>query len=139
MTDATAPITVQAPPRSLLRTALLLDAFSSGANGVAYLVAAGPLEDALGLSSTLLRATGAFFVVYGAAVFATAPRTPAPRPIVAGIIAGNAVWAVGSIVAAIVDWGSPTTGGTVWVVLQALIVAGFAELQLTGLRRARTA
>jgi hypothetical protein len=31
---------------------------------------------------------------------------------------------------AIAGWGSPETAGTVWIVLQALVVAGFAELQV---------
>ena len=46
--------TNRGPPMSL-RTALKLDAVVTGANGAAYLVAAGPLEDLLGLSPALLR------------------------------------------------------------------------------------
>ena len=37
---------------------------------------------------------------------------------------------LGSLVFAIAGWGSPETAGTVWIVLQALVVAGFAELQV---------
>jgi len=44
--------------------------------------------------------------------------------------------AVGSVVAVLADIGTPTTAGAVWMIAQALVVAGFAELQLTGLRRA---
>ena len=40
------------PGRSLLRPVLLLDAAVTGLNGVAYLVAAGPLEDLLGLPAS---------------------------------------------------------------------------------------
>jgi hypothetical protein len=36
---------------------------------------------------------------------------------------------------AIAGWGDPTTAGTVWILMQAVVVAAFAELQLTGLRR----
>ena len=58
------------------------------------------------------------------------------RPAPATIIALNAAWAVGCIAAALAGLGTPTTVGAVWMIAQALVVAGFAELQLTGLRRA---
>jgi hypothetical protein len=120
---------------SFLRGALKLDAVVSGVNGVAYLVAAEPLEDLLGLDAALLRAVGAFLVVYAAFVWITGTRARIPRPAVLAIIGGNAVWAIASIVPAIAGWDSPTTTGTVWIVLQGITVAAFAELQLTGLRR----
>ena len=122
---------------SLLRTALTLDAAVSGANGVAYLVAAGPIGELLGLSETLLRGVGAFFVLFAAAVAYTATRPDVPRPAVVAIIAGNVAWAAGSIAAAIAGWGDPETAGTVWIVMQGLVVAGFAELQAMGLRSER--
>ena len=120
----------------LLKLALLLDAAVTGANGVAYLVLAGPLGELLGLSETLLRGTGAFLIVFAAAVYATAQRTP--RTAVVAIVAANLVWALDSIVAAIAGWGDPATIGTVWIVLQAIVVAAFADLQAIGLRRATT-
>ncbi|MET0161737.1 MAG: hypothetical protein ABW204_03705, partial [Microbacteriaceae bacterium] len=57
-----------APQRSLLRTALTLDAGVTAANGAAYLALAGPLGDLLGLSETVLRGAGAFLLVYALAV-----------------------------------------------------------------------
>ena len=57
-----------------LRTALKLDAVVTGANGAAYLVAAGPLEDLLGLSPALLRGIGAFLLLFSAAVWTVAAR-----------------------------------------------------------------
>jgi hypothetical protein len=119
----------------LLRLALKIDAIVTGANGAAYLVAAGPLGDLLGLSPALLRGTGAFLVAFAAAVWLTATRRSISRPAVYAIVAANAIWAVDSIVAAIAGWGTPDTAGTVWIVLQAIVVAFFAELQLAGLRR----
>jgi hypothetical protein len=133
MTDMTLPTTAR--PRPLLRLALKLDAIVTGANGAAYLIAAGPLGDLLGLSPALLRGTGGFLLAFAAAVWLTATRPSIPRPAVYAIVAANAVWAADSIVAAIAGWGTPETVGTVWIVLQAIVVAGFAELQLTGLRR----
>jgi hypothetical protein len=127
------PITTERTP--LLRLALKLDAIMTGANGAAYLIAAGPLGDLLGLSPALLRGTGAFLVAFAAAVWLTATRRSISRPAVYAIVAANAIWAVDSIVAAIAGWGTPDTAGTVWIVLQAIVVAGFAELQLAGLKR----
>lgn len=116
----------------ILRPALVLDAAVSGANGVVYLAAAGPVGELLGLSPALLRAIGAMFLVW-AVVVALAARAPR-RGVVTAIIAGNLVWVVDSLVFAAAGWGTPTTIGTVWIVLQALVVAGFAGLQLAGRR-----
>jgi hypothetical protein len=132
MTDMTLTST---RPRPLLRAALKLDAVVTGANGAAYLVAAGPLGELLGLSETLLRATGAFLLAFAVLVWLTGSRREIPRGPVYAIVVANAVWAADSLVAAIAGWGDPTTAGTVWIVMQAVVVAAFAELQLTGLRR----
>jgi hypothetical protein len=134
MTDMTLTPTSARP---LLRLALKLDAIVTGANGAAYLIAAGPLGDLLGLSPALLRGTGAFLLAFAAAVWLTATRPSIPRAAVYAIIAANAIWALDSVVAAVAGWGTPDTVGTVWIVLQAIVVAAFAELQLVGLRRAR--
>jgi hypothetical protein len=107
----------------------------TGVNGAAYVVAAEPLGDLLGLSPSLLRAAGAFLVAFAVLVWLTATRTAIPRPAVYAIVAANALWALGSITGAIARWGSPEPAGTVWIVLQAAVVAGFAGLQVMGLRR----
>lgn len=122
---------------SLLRLALTLDAAVTGANGLAYLVAAGPLGDLFGLDSGLLRGVGAFLVAFAVLVAAAArSATPAPA-LVVSIIVANACWSAMSVVAALAGWGSPDTVGTVWIVMQAVVVGAFAELQTTGLRRLR--
>ena len=121
--------------RITLRTALKLDAVVSGTNGAAYLVAAGPLGDVLGLEPVLLRILGAVLVAFAAALMLTATRVAVARPAVVAIVVANAAWAVAGIVVAIGGWVSPTTLGTVWIVAQALVVAGFAELQATASRR----
>ncbi len=118
--------------RGLLGTALKVDAVVTGANGAAYVVAAGPLGDVLGLSPSLLRGVGALLVVFAVAVWFARPRA------VGAIVVANAGWAVASIVAAAAGWGSPTTLGTVWIVLQGIVVAGFAQLQLAALRPGRS-
>jgi hypothetical protein len=110
-----------------IRTALRLDAVATGANGLAYLAAAGLLDGALGLPASFLRAVGAFLVVFAAAVWATSARPS--RVAVGAVVAINVLWAIDSLALAAFGWLSPTTAGTVWVVAQALTVAGFAALQ----------
>ena len=124
-----------APRRSLLRTALTLDAGVTALNGAAYLALAGPLHDVLGLPEALLRGAGGFLLVYALAVGLLAARPRPPRAGVLAVVAANAIWAADSVVAALAGWGDPTAAGTVWIVLQAIVVAGFAALQLAGLAR----
>ncbi len=119
-----------------LPTALRLDAVVTAANGAAYLAAAGPLSDLLGLDATLLRVVGAGLLAFAAIVWLVASARRMARPAPMTIIGLNAAWAIGSIAAVLADLGTPTTAGAVWMIAQALVVAGFAELQLTGLRRA---
>lgn len=118
---------------SLLRLALRADAVVSGLNGAAYLLAAGWLSELLGLPTGVLRALGVFLLVFAAAVWLVADRPV--RPAVATVIAGNLAWAAGSLVVAATDLGTPTVLGAVWVVLQAVVVAGLAVAQTVGLRR----
>ena len=131
----TSTITRSSAPPDLLRLALRLDAAVTGLNGAAYLLAAPLLDDLLGLSAGLLRGIGAFLLAYAGAVWLVGAR---PRPRTAAVrtvIALNALWAVGSVVAVLTDAGTPTTVGAVWIVLQAVVVAAFAGLQAAGLRR----
>lgn len=126
-----------AASRSPLRVALRLDALVTGANGAAYIVAAVPIGDLLGLAPALLRGAGVFLLAFAAAVWVVGAR-PAPRPAAVGAVAAaNVLWSAGSVAAAVGGWGSPTTEGTVWIVLQAVVVAAFAELQLVALKRGR--
>jgi hypothetical protein len=67
-------------------------------------------------------------------VWFVATRPVVPRLPVADIAAANAVWALGSVTFAAAGASSPTTVGTVWIVLQALVVAGFAALQALAIR-----
>ena len=130
MTAESMPARVAALPReTLLRLVLKLDAVVTGANGVAYLAAAEPLEDLLGVSAGLLRPVGAFLVLFAAAVWFVASRRVVPRAAVLAIAAANAVWAIGSLLFAAAGASSPSTVGTAWLLLQALVVGGFAALQ----------
>ena len=137
MTTSTTDLT-NAPatePSPLLRVALTLDAAVTAVNGVAYLAAAGPIGDLLGLEPALLRGAGAFLLAFACVVALAARDARPPRTLVLAIVAANGLWAAGSLVVAIAGWGDPSTVGTVWIALQAVVVGAFAELQLLGLRR----
>lgn len=120
---------------ALLRLALKLDAAVTGLNGAAYLAAAPLLADLLGLPADLFRGAGAFLLAYAVALWIVGTRDTVRPPAVWAVIALNAVWAAGSVAVVTLGWSSPTTIGSVWIVLQAVVVAGFAWLQRLGLRR----
>lgn len=122
---------------SFLRLVLRADAAVTAANGIAYLWLADVVDGLLGVSAPMQRGIGAFLVAFAALVAVVATRTPIARGGVALIVAANAAWAIGSVAAAVAGAGTPTTAGTVWIVLQAAVVAAFAELELMGLKRAR--
>ncbi|WP_433323526.1 hypothetical protein [Spirillospora sp. CA-294931] len=131
---ATSPLSgLFADGQRLLRLALRLDAVVTGANGLAYVALAGPLEDLLGLDVAHSRVIGAFLLAYAAAVWAVSVRPR--RMAVTAVIEANLVWSVLSVVAVVTGWLSLSVVGGVWAVLQAMVVAGFAGLQYTAQRR----
>ncbi|MER6161271.1 hypothetical protein ABT147_38050 [Streptomyces sp. NPDC001868] len=133
---STTPLAVLArttDPRTMLRRFLAVDAVVTGANGLAYLAAAGPLGRFLGVGSGLLLALGGFLAVYAAGVALLASRERPPALPVRAVIEANLAWTVLSLLA-LVLWLTPTTAGAVWTLLQALTVAGFAAAQYAALR-----
>jgi hypothetical protein len=131
--NTTAATTTRPTPsitrEALLRLVLKLDAVVTAANGVAYLAAAGPLEDLFGVDAAVQRPIGAFLMLFAAGVWLVATRPAISRNAVLAIAAANALWVVASLAFAIAGVSSPTTVGTVWIVLQALVVGGFATVQ----------
>ncbi|MGY1785304.1 hypothetical protein [Geodermatophilus sp. SYSU D00698] len=121
-------------PLDLLRVALRLDAVVTGANGLAYLAAAPLLSDLLGVPAGALRGLGAFLAVFAAGVALVAARPRVPRGATEVVVGANALWAAGSVATVVAGRFDLTAAGTVWVLLQAAVVAGFAALQLTALR-----
>ena len=136
-TSSTAGTAARSPLRSdaLLRLTLRLDAVVTGLNGAAYLLAAPFLDDVLGLPTVLLRSTGVVLLGYALAVWLVGARRTVPPGAVRTVIALNAAWALGSVLTVLTDAVSPTTTGAVWIVLQGVVVAAFAVLQVAGLRR----
>ena len=117
-----------------LRTVLRLDAVVTGVNGLAYLAAAPVLPDLLGISPGVLRGVGAFLLAYAAGVWLVAAR-PAVSPGATEVVIGaNLLWTAGSVAAVVTGRFDLTATGTVWVLLQAAVVGGFAALQIAALR-----
>ena len=80
MSALSLPARAAALPRAaLLRLVLKLDAAVTGANGLAYLAAAGPLEDLLGVEAAALRGIGTVLVLFAAAVWFASTRAEPPR------------------------------------------------------------
>jgi hypothetical protein len=135
MNTATMPTHVEQDQQSLLRRSLLVDGIVSGTTGVLLAVAAGPVADQLGLPELLLRLSGVSFLPYAAALFYLATRPTVPRGAAWAVIGLNLLWAVASIALLLTGWVDPTTLGVVFTIGQALIVAGFADVQYLALRR----
>ncbi len=133
MTTLTAPHASSATT-SRPRLWFAADAVITGANALAYLVAAGPLADLLGGDAGTYRGIGLFLVAYAVAVGLYARSSMPARPGWA-IVAGNVVWVLASLEVAVTGAFGLETAGRVWVVAQALVVADLALLQSRALRR----
>lgn len=132
LTATPAPATSAA---TLLRRFLALDAVVTTGNGLIYLAFSTWAASLLGVNATALVAIGAFLTAFGLGVGALALS---PRPSTAGttIVADvNILWAVGSVVVAAFGIMGANTIGTLWTIAQALVVGGFAGLQLYGLKK----
>ncbi|TMR98589.1 hypothetical protein [Nonomuraea basaltis] len=130
-------VTVTADKAKFLRLALAADAVVTGGNGLVYLAFAGPVGDLLGADAALLRGIGVFLLVYGAAVGLLAGRRAISPAATKAVIALNIIWTLGSVAAVVTGALDLTMVGAIWAIAQALAVAGFAELQIMGLRKAR--
>ena len=125
-----------ADARRGLVLALRADAAITGAFGL-LLAAASPLLDGwLGIDAVLLLALGVALVGYALVLEFVVARRPTPA-LVWDVIALNTLWVVASVVAVVTDVLTPTTLGTVFVLLQAAAVALIADLQFLALRRER--
>jgi hypothetical protein len=122
-------------PSPLLRQALLADATTSGAFGLLMLLAAGPLSHLLGLPEMLLRGAGAVLMPYVALLAWLSLRGQTNKALIWAVILGNFLWVADSLLLLVIGWVSPTRAGYAFVIMQALVVLMYAELQIMGLRR----
>ncbi|KFU76913.1 hypothetical protein SAMN04489729_3269 [Amycolatopsis lurida] len=137
---ATVPAThaTTTPATTILRRVLVLDALVTGGNGLIYLVASGPVAGLLGTGAGLLLGIGTFLTAYGLAVGVLAAQRKPSVSMTKLVIGANLLWALASIGVAAFGVLGTNVIGTTWTVLQAGTVAGFAALQMWGLRKLRT-
>ena len=126
-------------PSPLLRQALLADAVTTAACAALMIAGAGFLEGLLGLPATLLRAAGLLLIPFVAYVAMLGFRERVSRGAVLSVIGLNAVWVVDSVLLLVSGYVTPTGSGIAFVLAQAAVVAMYAELQFTGLRRSSPA
>lgn len=126
------------PARTLLHTALQVDAVASGAMGALLALAAGALADPLQLPEPLLRGAGIALVPFAAAVGWAGTRAVVARGAALAIVAANLLWVAASVAVVAAASPSPTPLGSAFVLAQALAVLAFAGAQWLGLRRVAT-
>lgn len=135
MTAAIAPSTTLRS-RSLLRNALWFDALSVAGLGLLLALTAGALEPWLGLDAGLLRGVAALVLLPFAAVLAwTASRERIPRAAVGWIVGLNALYVAASFAILLFGWVQPTTLGTAFLIVQALIGGAVAVVEWVASRR----
>jgi hypothetical protein len=123
------------PSNIFLRYVLVVDALSCLASGALQVAFTGFLSRLLGLSPSLLAATGDFLLVYGAAVGFLATRTRVPGAIIWLLILGNCAWGVASVCIVLGNDVQPTALGKGYIAVQALTVLILARLQYICVRR----
>lgn len=132
-------MTTFARTSSFLRQVLWADALISGATGLLLLLGASFLAGLLDLPIELLRTAGLVLLPFVAYVVYVATRENPSRGAVWVVILVNILWVAASIGLLLSGWVAPNGLGIAFVVVQALAVGLFAELQVVGLRRAAPA
>jgi hypothetical protein len=122
-------------PSTFLRRALIADTVISGASGVLLLAGAGPLSRTFGVSAELLRSAGFSLLPFMVFLIWLCTRSNLPRTAVWVVIALNLAWVIGSIALLFIDGIDPSRLGMAFILVQAIAVAAFAEMQYVGLRR----
>jgi hypothetical protein len=123
------------PADRLLRVALRVDAIASGLSGLAFLGTGKVSEDLYGLPWALTLPTGVFLLVFAAGVWLASTARGISTGAVVTIIVFNIAWVVASVVVLAAGLLPLTALGVGFVIVQAIAVAVFAELEFMGLRR----
>lgn len=120
---------------TFLRRVLVADGAISGATGLLMIAGAPMLQQALGIPAELLRYAGLSLMPFAALVVYLSRRDHVSRGGVGTVIALNAGWVVASVALLLSGHVAPTTLGYAFVIVQAVAVAGLADLQYFGLRK----
>ena len=121
---------------SFLRFVLLADAATCLVCGLTFAGGGGILQNLLGLPGDLLFYTGLGLFPFAAFLLYVATRKSVSKTVVWIVISLNALWTIDSFLLLFSGYVAPTTFGYVFVTLQPLGVALFADLEFIGLRKA---
>jgi hypothetical protein len=119
----------------LLRFALRLDAVASAATGLLLAAGAGPLAGVFALPQPLLLGAGLFCLAYAGMIGWMSMHARLPVAGVWAVVIGNVGWALGCAELALGGAFAPSALGEEFLVVQAVAVLVFADLQFFGLRR----
>lgn len=120
-----------------IRPVLQVDAAITGATALLMLAGAGPLGDLLDLPVALLAGAGAVLVPYVGYLVWLARRDEVPRAGIGVAIAANIAWAVGCAVLLAGGMVEPSALGVAFILLNAVVVLAFTDLQLMAMRVGR--
>ena len=121
-------------PSLLLRRALVVDAILSGAFGLILLAGADLFADLLELPANLVRYAGLILLPFAGWVGRLARQERVARTAMRTMIAINLAWAFASVLILALGWVAPNVLGTLFLLVQALLVLGFAAVEILGLR-----
>jgi hypothetical protein len=119
---------------SLLRFAMRADATITGLAGLIVAAAADEISSLTGLSSAVEYGMGAFFVLYGLAVF-TLAAAPNLRRAGIGVVIANVVFTVAAVAVIAADALPLTAIGVIATLASGAYTALFGYLQYLGVRR----
>jgi hypothetical protein len=122
------------PSLPSLRSLLVFDAVTCAVMGALLVLGSGTLAGLTLLPTALLTEAGIVLLAVAAFILFVATRRVMPALGVIAIIAGNALWVLGSL--AVLLATTPNALGTGFVLVQAFAVAALAALELAGWRAA---
>lgn len=129
---------VGGPESALLRTSLRIDGWSTAVFGVVMLAGSSWLSGPLGLPAAWSIPFGIAMLGGAAALALIAGYPQIPARLVVTVIVGNALSGAGLLLL-VLTGVLPLTGlGVAFMVVGAVVVAVFAELEFVGLRRSRS-
>ena len=117
-----------------LRRVLLLDAAASGATGLLLFAGGQALADITGLQPAFAGPVGLFLIGYALAVAWVGGRRTLHAGLVWAIVSLNLAWTAESILSVAGGYLDVTPLGLAFIIAQALAVAGFAALEIVGVR-----
>jgi predicted tellurium resistance membrane protein TerC len=121
-----------------LRRVLLFDATTCAIFGFVLLAAGDALGRLLAIPASLAYGAAVVLLIFAAAVAYVGTRRELLWRAVWTIVVLNALWAVESVLALVAGRLEPDALGRSFIVAQAVAVAVIVELQIIGLRRAKS-